>query len=89
MTEIGEGYPYFSASNGFDSGINQNNQSALELWLAAYIGNYIGNCLSFLNDFLQRVEIEPETQGITKLLVKWERIGTTLGGLAILQVLFG
>ena len=89
MTEIGEGYPYFSASNRFDSGINQNNQSASELWLAAYIGNYIGNCLSFLNDFLQRVEIAPETQAITKLLVNWERVGGILGGLAALQVLFG
>ena len=61
-----------------------------EVWLAAYIGYYIGNCLSYLNDVLQRVQIEPETHGVkTTLLVKWQRITATLGGLAGFQVLFG
>jgi len=78
----------FLASPWFDYGISRKNQSASELWLSAYIANYIGNCLSFLNDFLQRVEIEPEAQGRnTKLLVKWLRVANTLGGLTVFQVL--
>lgn len=80
----------FSPTLGFSYGISRNNQSASELWLSAYVGNYIGNCLSFLNDFLQLVEIEPESQKIkTKLLVKWERVAATLGGLAVFQLLSG
>ena len=89
MTDSGTGYPFFLASNMFDSGVNQKNQSASELWLSAYIGNYIGNCLSFLNDILQRVEIEPGTEGSTKLLVKWGRVAGILGGLVVFQVLSG
>ena len=70
--------------------IHSTNESIVGLWLAAYIGNYIGNCLNYLNDFLDRVEIEPETQGInTKLLVKWEKVAATLGGLIAFQVVFG
>ena len=62
----------------------------MELGLAAYIGNYIGNCLNYLNNFLDRVEIKPETQGInTKLLVKWEKVAAMLGGLIAFQVVFG
>lgn len=78
----------FSPTLGFSYGVSRKNQSTSELWLSAYIGNYIGNCLSFLNDFLQLVEIEPEAQRIdTKLFVKWERVAATLGGLAVFQVL--
>ena len=80
----------FFANNEFRNGIRQHDQRASELWLSAYIGNYIGNCLSFLNDFLERVEIEREEQGFnTKLLVKWERVAATFGSLAFFQVLFG
>lgn len=69
--------------------IHQKNQSAAELWLSAYLGNYIGNCLIFLNNILERVEIEPGTADINiKLLVDWRRVATILGGLAIFQVLF-
>ncbi|KAF8423516.1 hypothetical protein EV426DRAFT_700129 [Tirmania nivea] len=80
----------FPPTQGFNYGVSQKNRSASELWLSAYIGNYIGNCLSLLNDFLQLVEIEPEAQGIsTKLLVKWERVAAILGGLIGFQLLFG
>ena len=74
----------------FHLGINRQNRSASELWLSAYIGNYMGNCLSFLNDFLRQIEIEPEEHGtITKLSVRWERVAVTLGGLAVFQVICG
>ena len=60
-----------------------------ELWLAAYIGNYIGNCLSYLNDILRRIELEPEqTRVRTQLSVKWGKIAATLGALAGFQLLF-
>lgn len=79
----------FGAPFAFAYGIGRKNQSDSELWLSAYIGNYIGNCLSFLNDFLHREEIEPASQGLnTKLLVKWRRVATTLGALAGFQVVF-
>ena len=66
-----EGIEKFIPAAEFSYGVSQKNQSASELWLSAYIGNYIGNCLSFLNDFLERMEIEPEITGNhTKLLVK-------------------
>ncbi|KAF8423514.1 hypothetical protein EV426DRAFT_717345 [Tirmania nivea] len=85
-----ESFRDFLPTQGFGYGIKRKDQSVSELWLAAYLGNYIGNCLSYLNDFLQRIEIEPEVPGIkTKLLVKWSRVATTLGSLAVFQVLFG
>jgi len=74
----------------FNFGVSRQNRSTSALWLSAYIGNYIGNCLSFLSDILGRVEIERGTHGIiTKLLVQWDRVATMLGILAGLQVLFG
>jgi len=70
--------------------MEHEDQSAAELWLASYLGNYIGNCLSFLNDILDRVEVETEKNRInTKLLVNWGRVAITLGGLAAFQVLLG
>lgn len=80
----------FDSTLEFDFGISRQNRSASEIWLSGYIGNYIGNCLSFLNEFLRRVEIERETYGTTtKLLVKWKRVAAMLGGLTAFQVLFG
>ncbi|KAF8423518.1 hypothetical protein EV426DRAFT_700130 [Tirmania nivea] len=79
----------FDATSGFGTGVNQKSQSASEVWLSAYIGNYIGNYLGFLNDVLQQTKIEHETQGATKLVVKWERVAGTLGGLVVLQLTFG
>jgi len=84
-----EYYQDFALGPEFDYGVSRKDQSASELWLAAYIGNYIGNCLSFLNDYLRRVKIHPEIPATkTKLVVKWMRAATTLGALAALQVLF-
>ena len=83
-----EAFRDFNGPYVFKVGVGRNRTS--ELWLAAYIGNYIGNCLSYLNDLLQWVQIEPESNVVkTKLLVKWGRVGVTLGGLAIFQVLLG
>ena len=80
----------FQPRLAFGFGVGGKNRSASELWLSAYVGNYIGNCLSFLNDFLERVEIEPEVKGInTKLSVKWARVAATFGGLVVFQVLCG
>jgi len=84
-----ENYRDFYLNPEFNYGISRKDQSASELWLAAYIGNYIGNCLSFLNDYLRRVEIHPAIPDTnTKLVVKWVRAATTLGALAVVQVLF-
>jgi len=84
-----ENYRDFYLNSEFDYGVSRKDQSASELWLAAYIGNYIGNCLSFLNDYLRRVEIKHEISDTnTKLVVKWMRAATTLGALAAFQVLF-
>lgn len=86
---IRESFRDFLPTEIFRLSVNRTDKSA-EVWLAAYIGYYIGNCLSYLNDVLQRVEVEPETHGVnTKLLVKWGRVAATLGGLAGFQVLFG
>ncbi|KAF8423525.1 hypothetical protein EV426DRAFT_601855 [Tirmania nivea] len=80
----------FEPPNMFQYAVSRRYQDASELWLSAYLGNYIGNCLSFLNDILERVVIEPEVKGInTKLSVKWQRVAATLGGLAGFQVLVG
>ena len=80
-----ENYRDFPPSPEFDYGVSRKDRSASELWLAAYIGNYIGNCLSFLNDYLRRVKIHPEIPATnTKLVVKWVRAATTLGALAAL-----
>jgi len=80
----------FNSTLEFDFGVSRQNRTASAIWLSAYIGNYIGNCLSFLNEFLRRIEIEPEKNTITtKLFVKWERVAATLGALAGFQVLFG
>lgn len=80
----------FSSTLEFDFGVGRENRSASELWLSAYIGNYIGNCLSYLNEFLRRVKIEDDMKGInTKLEVKWGRVVGILGGLAGFQVLCG
>jgi len=80
----------FYPPDGFRNSVDHGNQTASELWLSAYLGKYIGNCLSLVNDLLERVQIEPESNGIkSKLLVKWERVAGTLGGLVIFQVLFG
>jgi len=79
----------FLPTEEFLSSVQRKGLSA-DVWLAAYIGNYIGNCLSYLNDVLTRVEIERDRNDITtKLLVKWARISATLGSLAVFQVLFG
>jgi len=84
-----EYYRDFPLGPEFDYGVSRKDQSASELWLAAYIGNYIGNCLSFLNDYLRRVKIHPEIPDTdTKLAVKWVRAAITLGALAAFQVLF-
>lgn len=40
--------------------VGHKNKNDTEVWLATYPGSYIGNCLSFLSDFLERVEIEDE-----------------------------
>ena len=73
----------------FDIGVRQQNRSASELWLAAYVGNYIGNCLTYLNEFLRQMKIKDEVKGIkTTLEVKWGRVAGTLGGLAGFQMLF-
>lgn len=76
----------------FHAGVSQLDQDASARWLAAYIGNYVANCLGYLNEFLGRIENESgaTTKSVTThLVVKWERVGIILGGLALFQVLFG
>ena len=74
----------------FDFGVSRRDRGASARWLAAYIGNYQGNCLGYLNEVLRRVKIEHGDSGIkTKLEVKWERVAGTLGGLAGFQIIFG
>ena len=85
---MSESHRDFFPTTAFRLSVERRDQGA-EVWLAAYIGNYIGNCLSYLNDVLTRVEIEQARTDIkTKLLVKWERVAATLGSLAVFQVLF-
>ena len=80
----------FESTLEFDFGVSRENRNASALWLSAYIGNYIGNSLGYVNELLRRVEIEPENKGTTtKLLVKWRPVVSTLGGLAGFQVVFG
>ena len=67
-----------------------NYQSIAERWLAAYIGNYIGSCLDYLNVFLDRVVIDPEKSDVRiKLFVEWKQVAGILGGLVVFQVVFG
>jgi len=74
----------------FDFGVSRQDRNASALWLSAYIGNYMGNCLTYLNQVLRRLKIkEGSTSSKTKLEVKWERVAGTLGGLAGLQIVFG
>jgi len=85
-----EVYRDFYSTLEFDFGISRQNRTASALWLSAYIGNYIGNCLSYLNEVLERIEVKKEMNGTkTKLEVKWRRVAATLGGLAGFQILFG
>ena len=86
-------FEYFRDSDStieFDFGVGRQDRDVSARWLAAYIGNYLGNCLSYLNEVLRRDEIQREDSGTkTKLEVKWERVAGTLGGLAGLQIIFG
>ena len=77
---IGEGCSYFSVLAPASTGVPRC------CGLPPTLANTLA---SFLNDFLQRVEIEPGKQAITKLLVNWERVGGILGGSTALHVLFG
>ena len=80
---------YFSPLE-FDFGVSRQDRNASALWLSTYIGNYMGNCLSYLNQALGRVKIKDASTGSkAKLEVKWERVAGTLGGLAGLQIVFG
>ncbi|RPB29215.1 hypothetical protein L211DRAFT_864775 [Terfezia boudieri ATCC MYA-4762] len=80
----------FNSTIEFDFGVSRQNRSASATWLSAYTGNYIGNCLSYLNELLWRIKIEAAQQDVTtKLLVKWRRVAVTLVSLAVLQMLFG
>ena len=83
-------YRDFASPLEFDFGVSRENRNASALWLSAYLGNYIGNSLGYLNEVLRRIEVGPGNQGITtKLLVQWWRVAATLGGLAGFQVVFG
>ena len=85
-----EYYRDFTIPLEFDFGVSRENRNASALWLSAYLGNYIGNNIGYLNEILRRIEIESEEKGITtKLWVKWWRVAATLGGLAGFQVVFG
>ncbi|KAF8423515.1 hypothetical protein EV426DRAFT_115312 [Tirmania nivea] len=80
----------FEPPNIFQYAVSRRYQNVSELWLSAYLGNYIANCLSTLNSILEPVVIEGETKEvITNLSVKWQRVAATLGGLAGFQVLVG
>ena len=88
LNGTGESFRDFLPTKVFSLGVDREDKSA-EIWLAAYIGYYIGNCLSYLNDVLLREEIGGETHYVnTKLLVRWDRVAATLGCLAGFQVLF-
>ena len=85
-----EVYRDFHCTVEFESGISRLNRSESAIWLSAYIGNYVGNSLSYLNEFLRRVKIQDEVTDINiKLEVKWKRVAVTLGGLAGFQLLIG
>jgi len=80
----------FVSTLEFGFGVSRQDRNASALWLSAYIGNYLGNCLSYLNQVLGRMKIkEGSTGSETKLEVKWKRVAGTLGGLAGLQIVFG
>ena len=73
-----EVYRDFSTTLEFDFGISRQDRHASAVWLSAYVGNYIANCLSYLNDFLERYPIKGEENGIgTNLDVKWGRVAGT------------
>jgi len=79
----------FNSTPEFDFGVSRQNRSASTTWLSAYIGNYIGNCLSYLNEVLWRIKIEGAQEDIvTKLQVKWRKVFAILIALAALQVVF-
>jgi len=76
-----------ASSTGFHYAVRRTNQTDSEVWLAAYVGNAIANVLGDLNDILTRIEVEKESDRVqTRLRVKWNRVGMTLGGLTFLQV---
>lgn len=84
-----EDYRDFDSTLEFDFGVSRQNRNASALWLSAYIGNYIGNCLSYLDKVLERIERQKAINGtITKLEVKWKRVALTLSGLTGFQILF-
>ena len=83
-----EYYRDFDPPLEFDFGVSRQDRSASALWLSGYSGNYVGNCLGYLNEALERVEIKPDNNSITtKLVVKWERVAATLGSFAVFQML--
>jgi len=83
-----EVYRDFIPDLEFNFGIGRGDRIASALWLSAYIGNYVGNSLSFLNEIFWQVSIAREkNRSIFKLEVKWKRVAATLGGLAAFQVL--
>ena len=53
-----EAYRDFYSNIEFDFGVSRQDRSASALWLSAYTGNYIGNCLSYLNNMLERRETQ-------------------------------
>ena len=86
----------FVPTREFEYGVSGKNRSACELWLAAYIGDYIGNCLRFLNlnHVMKQVMIadgmhpDEDTNTWYWLEVKWYRVGIALGSLLAFQLLF-
>ena len=53
-----QAYRDFYSNLEFDFGVSRQDRSASALWLSAYTGNYIGNCLSYLNNMLERRETQ-------------------------------
>jgi len=81
-------FRHFDLPLEFDVGVSRQNRSVSALWLSAYIGNYMGNCLCFVNEFIGRIEVETDKNGVTtKLVVEWERVAAALGGLVVFQLL--
>ena len=87
MVEI---YKDFESMLEFSFGVSRKDRHESGRWLSAFIGNYIGNGLSFLNDFFGRTQAKAEDSGInSNLEVQWARVAGILGALTAFQLLFG
>lgn len=81
---------YREEGNVFSYAVTHYDWTQSELWLSAFVANYIGNVMRYFNDVLYRITIAPERPGIiTTLTVNWKRLWAILVALVMFQIVCG